>query len=95
MAYTETQLALLKVDLGRMGFDVNQTVYLGNLLDAAIARIEKTGVRLSADSADHDQLVVMYAAWLYRKRVNGDAMPRMLRTAINDELCHQKTGAGA
>lgn len=90
MAYTEVQMALLKVDLGRMNFDTSQTTYLGALLDTAHSRITKRGITLEALNTDHDQLVVMYAAWLYRKRIDGSEMPRMLRTALNDELCHQK-----
>ena len=40
-------------------------------------------------------LMVMYAAWLYRKRANDEAvMPRMLRYALNNRLMPQKEGAG-
>ena len=41
------------------------------------------------------QLVVMYAAWLWRKRDTGEGMPRMLRYALNQRVFSQKMSSGA
>jgi hypothetical protein len=35
-------------------------------------------------------LVVMYAAWLWRKRDNMEGMPRMLRYALNNRIFQEK-----
>lgn len=53
---------------------------------------------------DDANLIVMYAAWLYRKRVDDSlsgytsaisatGMPRMLRYALNNRIFSQKMGA--
>lgn len=36
----------------------------------------------------------MYAAYLVRKRATEEAMPRMLRWALNNRLFSQKAGGG-
>ena len=98
MAYTQTQLTLLKVDLGLMRPTEDQLTYLGHLLNAARQRITKEGIALTDGNADHDALVVMYAAWMYRKRAqqpDQQAMPRMLRYQLNCELANQHTQEAA
>ena len=83
---------LLKADLQltTTAFDT----YLDQLLDAAEGFIGREGIKL-ADSADHDQLRVMYAAYLYRNRAKDNpVMPRMLRWALNNELMRQKGAIG-
>ena len=96
MAHTENQLAMLKVDLGLRTVTQDQTTYLGSLLDTAQQRLTKDGVTLTSGEAEHDQLVVMYAAWLYRKRAEdpeGTAMPKMLKLLRNSILFGQKMRA--
>ena len=55
----------------------------------AQARIAEHGIVLQDTEEDRD-LVVMYAAWLWRARVSGDGMPRMLQFAINNRLFSRK-----
>lgn len=55
----------------------------------AQARIAKEGITLADTEEDRD-LVVMYAAYLWRERVTGADMPRMLRYALNNRLFSQK-----
>lgn len=96
MAYTANQLAMLKVDLGLLTVTTDQTAYLGQLLNTAQLRLADDGVTLVAGDAQHDQLVVMYAAWLYRKRAEDpqqQAMPKMLQLLRNSVLFGQKMGA--
>lgn len=93
MAHTTTQLAMLKVDLGLVTVTSEQTTYLGSLLDAAQQRLTEDGITLSPGDAQHDALVVMYAAWLYRKRAEDptqQAMPKMLALLRNSVLFGQK-----
>ena len=88
----ELLLAMLRADLEQPSPTVND--YLLNLIDAAKESIEATGIWLT-DTARDRNLVVMYAAYLYRKRKadnpkGADKMPRMLRSAINDRLMVEK-----
>lgn len=76
-------LPLLRIDLGIMG-----TAYdpqLSHLLKTAKELITREGITLS-DSAEDVQLMIMYAAYLYRKRATQEGMPRMLRWALNNRL---------
>ena len=91
----ELLLAMLRADLEQPSPTVND--YLLNLIDAAKESIEATGIWLT-DSARDKNLVVMYAAYLYRKRKadnpkGEDNMPRMLRSTLNDRLMAEKGGA--
>jgi hypothetical protein len=36
------------------------------------------------------QLIIMYAGWLWRKRESGDGMPRMVKRALNDAVFSSK-----
>ena len=81
-------LAMLKIDLGikTEAYDSRLATYI----TAAQAEIEREGVTLT-DSVSDRQLVVMYAAWLWRRRDSMDGMPRMLRYALNNRLFAEKS----
>ena len=53
------------------------------------ARIAEEGITLADTEEDRD-LVVMYAAYLWRSRSTGEDMPRMLRYALNNRLFSRK-----
>ncbi len=79
---------LLKTDLQIMTDQLDD--YLLFLLETAKSFIQKEGISLE-ETVDDNALVVMYAAYLYRKRkeqING--MPRMLRYALNNRLLSEK-----
>lgn len=85
-----TMLAALKVDLG-----ITTTAYdarLAQYITAAKSAIEIEGVELDSSSIADGNLVVMYAAWLWRKRDTGEGIPRMLRWQLNNRLFSQKVG---
>lgn len=64
--------------------------YLVHLLNVAESEILEEGIHLS-ESVGDENLRIMYAAYLYRKRVNGEnGMPRMLRYALNNRLFKEK-----
>lgn len=63
--------------------------YLTHLIEAAQESIAREGIILT-DTMECTQAVVMYAAYLYRKRDSGEGMPRMLRYALNNLLFAQK-----
>ena len=80
-------LNLLKIDLG-----ITVTAYderLEALLETARQMIAREGITLT-DSAEDTQLVVAYAAWLWRRRDCGAGMPRMLRYLLNNRLFSEK-----
>lgn len=82
-----TMLTALKVDLG-----ITTTAYddrLGQYLQAAREAIETEGINLT-ESVSDGNLVVMYAAHLWRKRDTQEGMPRMLRWMMNNRLFSQK-----
>lgn len=78
-------LDMLKIDLGIKG----TTAYddrLMRYLNYSNQEINSKGVTLDATDARDQELIVMYAAWLWRRRDSGDGMPRMLRYALNNRL---------
>lgn len=86
----ETILAMLKVNLQIIAGNTLQDEYLRNLIATAQQMITREGIMLT-DSIEDGNLVVMYAAYLYRKRADdAPVMPRMLRYALNNRLFSQK-----
>lgn len=81
-------LEMLKVDLGIVAtaFDVRLRQYLQN----AAEQITREGVTLDYESLGDCQLVVMYAAWTWRKRENGEGMPRMVRYTLNNRIFSER-----
>ena len=76
-------MTLLKIDLGIIGNAYDPQ--LKQLLSAAQSFIAREGVTLT-DSVEDAQLIIMYAAYLYRKRATDEGMPRMLRWALNNRI---------
>lgn len=77
-------LASLKVDLG-----IRTTAYderLTQIIRSSAANIEREGASLNYDSIEDAQLVIMYAAWTWRRRDTGEGMPRMLRYQLNNKV---------
>lgn len=85
----ETMLSMLKVDLGIM----TTTIYderLIQYLESAKTQIEREGAALDLTSVDDMQCIVMYAAWMWRRRDAGEGMPRMVRYWINNRVLGAK-----
>ena len=83
----QTLLSALKVDLG-----IGSTRYDARLTDRlteAQERLAAEGITLENTARDRD-LVIMYAGWLWRSRIDGAPMPRMLTVARNNRLFGQK-----
>ena len=87
----QDKLLLLKMDL-----QITTTAYdelLSQMISSAEGMISREGIVLDDKKAEDTQLVVMYAAYLYRRRRDENpAMPRMLRWALNNRLLSQKAG---
>lgn len=86
-------LTLLKADLNILSPDQSRLAQLTHLIEATLQLIAREGVTLQEPfSAEDGQLVIMYAAYLFRKRATGEAMPRMLRWALNNRIFSKKAG---
>ena len=84
---TEQLLTALKIDLG-----IRTNAYDARLTDRlteAQNALTDLGIVLENTVQDRD-LVIMYAGWLWRARITGEEMPRMLITARNNKLFGQK-----
>ena len=82
-----TMLAMLKTDLGISAAQTAYNTRLEQLLTAAQDMIIKEGAStLDASDSLDQQLIVMYAAWLWRRRDEMTGMPRMLRLALNNRV---------
>lgn len=85
-------LTMLKTDLGILTttlYDERLTQYL----QAAFNAIRQEGATtLNLDDALDAQLIVMYAAWLFRRRDAMEGMPRMVRWALNNRIMAEKAG---
>lgn len=85
----ETLLAMLKIDLGLTvdAYDAR----LEQVLASATSAILKAGAATLDVSDPLDaQLVVMYAAWLWRGRDEMPAMPRSLQWALHNRVFGEK-----
>ena len=87
-------LTLLQADLNMLSPDITRTAQLQQLLSVAQQFIAREGVILSAPyTAEDAQLIIMYAAYLFRKRATDEPMPRMLRWALNNRIFIDKAQA--
>ena len=88
-AQVTSLLSSLKVDLGIL----RTTAYdnrLKEIIKSSFNMITKEGAYLDVDNLDDAQLVIMYSAWLWRKRDSGEGMPRSLRWALNNRIMSEK-----
>jgi len=81
-------LQMLKTDLGITASAYDER--LGQYLDAAQKRIAEEGVTLDTNDIGDMQIIVMYAAWMWRRRDTMEGMPRMLRYALNNRVFAEK-----
>lgn len=85
-------LTMLKVDLG-----ISTSAYderLEQYLTAAQNAVAREGVTLNLGALEDMQLVIMYAAWMWRRRDSMDGMPRMLRWQLNNRIFAEKMANG-
>jgi len=85
-----TMLAMLKADLGFKDPPQEVAAYLAQLLETAEAQIRGRGAPLADVTADQ-LFTASWAAWLYRKRVNGEGLPDMLRQELHSRLVRKVT----
>lgn len=82
-------LGMLKTDLGFTAIKYDER--LKQYLQTAYKNIKAEGAQtLNVENIDDAQLVVMYSAWMWRKRDSGEGMPRMIRYALNNRILGEK-----
>ena len=86
-------LYLLTLDLQRTGEIPGDREYLSSLLEAAKASLARQGIA-DDGSADYAQTVIGTAAWIYRKRIAGEAEPAYVRRLRKDLLLSRGAGDG-
>lgn len=82
----DTLLNMLKTDLGIRTATAYDVRLLQLLASAKAAIINEGATSINEYAPDDAQLIVMYAAWLWRRRDSMDGMPRMLRWALNNRV---------
>ena len=82
-------LGMLKVDLGftATAFDERLKQYIQTAYKNIITEGAQT---LDVENIEDAQLVVMYSAWMWRRRDSGEGMPRMIRYALNNRVLGEK-----
>lgn len=84
-------MMILKYNLDIIPYDTSRDEYLLHLIEVATQLIKREGVTFASTLTVEDgQLIVMYAAYLYRKRATDEPMPRMLRWALNNRIFSEK-----
>ena len=87
-------LLLLQADLNILSPDATRLAQLQHLITTAIQLIAREGAMLPEPySVEDGHLIVMYAAYLFRKRATEEPMPRMLRWALNNRIFSEKAQA--
>lgn len=81
-------LTSLKFDLGIVttSYDARLTQYL----TSAYLSITRMGATLDSADMSHRNIVVQYAAWLWRRRDSMERMPRMVQYEIHNIIFSQK-----
>lgn len=81
-------LDMLRTDLGITTNKYDIRLY--KLIESAQKMIETEGITIDDTDPQDQQLVVSYAAWMWRRRDTMEGMPRMLRWQLNNRLMSQK-----
>ena len=81
-------LDMLRTDLGITTNKYDVRLY--KLIESAQKMIETEGITIDDTDPPDQQLVVSYAAWMWRRRDTMEGMPRMLRWQLNNRLMSQK-----
>lgn len=85
-------LEMLKIDLG-----ISSDAYdsrLSQYLEVAQKEIVRAGVTFPDELTVEDmQLVVIYAAWMWRRRDTAEGMPRMVQYLLHNRIMQQKMSA--
>lgn len=69
--------------------------HLTTRINAAYAKItDQWGIKYDPEKADHVELLVDYACWMYGNRDTAEAMPQWLRLEIRELYLHNHAQEG-
>ena len=95
--YSEAGLALLKANLGYFGTEIPEELrtYLQSLMEYAFNEFSEMKVQLTPGTLNDDMDQMVYAAWMYRKGVNGEGKTEMLKSIIRNRQVRNALKNGA
>lgn len=84
--YSEAGMALLKANLGYFGTEIPDELltYLQSLMEYAFNEFAEMKIGLTPGVLNDDMDQMVFAAWMYRKGVNGDGKTEMLKAIIRN-----------
>lgn len=84
----QTILDLLKIDLG-ITHNLRDSFFI-QLIKATIQEIERRGINLVLNKADDQMLIVDYAAWTYRKRVEDAPLANNIQHRLRNRIIQER-----
>ena len=84
----QTILQLLKIDLG-ITHTLRDSFFI-QLIKGTIKEIERRGITLDITMADDQMLVVDYAAWTYRKRIEGAPLATNIQHRLRNRIVKER-----
>lgn len=84
--YSDAGMALLKSNLGYYGTEIPAELltYLQSLMGYALNEFAEMDIQLTPGVLNDDMDQMIYAAYLYRKGVNGEGKTEMLKAIIRN-----------
>lgn len=84
--YSDAGMALLKANLGYYSTEIPAELltYLQSLMEYALNEFAEMNIRLTPGVLNDDMDQMTYAAYLYRKGVNGEGKTEMLKAIIRN-----------
>lgn len=94
--HSPVAMDLLKANLGYYSTEIPPDLksYLENLLDYAFDEFREMKIELSPGTLQDDMDQMVFAAWMYRKGVNGEGKTQMLRSIIRNRQVHKALNDG-
>jgi hypothetical protein len=84
----QTILDLLKIDLG-ITHTLRDSFFI-QLIKGTIKEIERRGITLELTKADDQMLIVDYATWTYRKRVEDAPLANNIQYRIRNRIIQER-----
>ena len=84
----ETILSLFKIDLG-ITHNLRDSFFI-QLIKSSIEEIERRGITLNLQAADDQMLIVDYAAWTYRKRLEDIPLANNIQHRLRNRIIKER-----
>ena len=84
----ETILSLFKIDLG-ITHNLRDSFFI-QLIKSSVEEIERRGITLNLNAADDQMLIVDYAAWTYRKRLEDIPLANNIQHRLRNRIIKER-----